>query len=473
MTRDSVADLSSLDFRLFFALGVSFHVLATPEIAGVPMRVGLSDAVLGLTLLLCAWRTRGSSGIAWPDWSRRSYIWLVAAFAAMVMAYVRSGHYDDAAAVWAQIKVVGFVVLSAYFVLGNWIASGWGAPGALAVVRGFVAGAWVFSAYGLMTYTAYFYFDVGTIWGPRPAGLAENPNAYGIMLAAAFVVDAGTSATQPLFSKRLAFWGAALTLAAIFLSGSRSAYLGLLMALAGLMVFTGFSVRRIVGPAIGAAAIFASLFVIGPVVPPAVKFAAANLKLPDFTSTDRSAGGAVGRSGRAGVKRAPGSFEASKDNFAVSRELVDVGVRDRIKIYKRGAAMWWQWPWFGAGLGAFWRESLSREGFPYVNHSTALWLASEFGLLGVLLFMGGILAVTVAFIQNAADNPLARGAAGMMFVLLGASVGTEVMYQRYAWCICGLTLAVIAGDRLRSSRDPARNLSTSNSQLPKSSEPLG
>ena len=331
--------------------------------------------------------------------------------------------------------------------LGNWIASGWGAPGALAVVRGFVAGAWVFSAYGLMTYTAYFYFDVATHWGPRPAGLAENPNAYGIMLAAAFAVDAGTSAAQPLFSKRLAFWGAALTLAAIFLSGSRSAYLGLLMALGGLMVFTGLSVRRIVGPAIGAAAIFASLFVIGPVVPPAVKFAAANLKLPEFTSTDRSASGAVGGSGGASVKSAPSSFEASKDNFAVSRELVDVGVRDRIKIYKRGVAMWWQWPLFGAGLGAFWRESLSREGFPYVNHCTTLWLASEFGLLGVLLFMGGVLAVTVAFTQHAAVIPLARGAAGMMFVLIGASVGTEVMYQRYAWCICGLTLAVVARSR--------------------------
>jgi O-antigen ligase len=181
--------------------------------------------------------------------------------------------------------------------------------------------------------------------------------------------------------------------------------------------------------------------------------------LPEFSFFDRGASrgsGYPGRSGESGkgerARTLRWSIGSSKENFAINRELVDVGMRARVVTYKRAALMWWERPLFGAGLGAFWRDSLTRSGYPYVNHNTTLWFASEFGLFGVLLFMGGVLAATVAFIKHAADVPLARGAAGMMFAMLGASVGTEVMYQRYPWCIGGLALGLIARSRLRSTR---------------------
>lgn len=428
-TAGSADRLPSFEYVLYLALGASFHVLATPEIAGVQMRIAASDVVLGLALLLLTGRYFCRS-IPAPGAPKGTYVWLGAMFSVLLWAYLRVGIYGDSSALWARIKVVGFVILSAYFVLGSWIASTAGNRGALLVARGFVAGAWISAVLGLLEYVAFFYFGYPIEWLPRPAALADNPNAYGIMLTAALALDLGTSQDSPLFAKRLRFAGMAVTLVAIFLSASRSAYLGLVLGLIAMTLFTRFNVRQVLRPAVAAVALFVGLFVVPPVLPGVVKSISTSVGI---SRADQNVA-----SGKAPV--------TTMQNFAVSRDHVDHGFNTRLDLAGQAVGMWLERPILGAGLGAFWRAQQARNvPFPFVNHNTTLWVASEMGMLGLMVFIGGATIAAVTLIRHAGRVTLAGGVAGMLFVMFGASLGTEVMYQRYTWCFCGLALALVVG----------------------------
>ncbi len=62
------------------------------------------------------------------------------------------------------------------------------------------------------------------------------------------------------------------------------------------------------------------------------------------------------------------------------------------------------------------------------------------------LFSGFFLAVLLALLRCArappAGDPFLWGTVGVLLVFAGASVGTEILYQRYFWFLLGLALAV-------------------------------
>jgi hypothetical protein len=431
------SSLSKVEVALFVALGLSFHVLSTPEVAGVALRISLSDVLLGLAGLYVGRQYLASGLTAVSSQLQRSYLWIAGMFGVLLVAYLRTGTHSDPAVVWARIKLVGFVVLAAYFVVGSLLARQHGGTALRMVGRGFLAGAWGSAALGLVEYAAYFYFDYQITWVPRIAALAENPNAYGIMLAAALAMDFGTSGRTPLFTgPRLRTAGTAVMLVALFLSASRSAYLSLLVSIVGMTVFLQFSPRQLLRPVVAAVGLFVVLFTLPPLAVGAAVGAFDSLR--DRLGPKPEARVSTVRPSAARRVVVP------RETFAVSREQVDLGVKVRIDLAEQATAMWWQHPWLGAGLGSFWRAQHARGVvFPYVNHNTALWLASETGLLGLLWFAAGILFAVIAMIGHAHHAPLVGGVAGIVFVLIGASVGTEVTYQRYAWCFCGLALGLI------------------------------
>jgi O-antigen ligase len=415
------------DVALFLALGVSFHVLGTPTISGVPVRVSLSDLLLGFVFIFAARHYVRRSGRARLIGLRPSYLWLLAMLGLLVLAYARSGVYSDSSAMWARLKILGFVALAAYFIVGSLLAASQGERHALWIARGFVVGAWLSAALGLLEYGAYFYFDYPIAWTMRPAALAQNPNAFGIMLAAALAFELGIASRRQWYPERLRLAGDSLILLAIFLSASRSSYVALTGGLMGLLLFTDLRVREIVRPVFGAAALFVILFLIPPLLP------------NPLTS--------VGAGVRSGAGSAP--RPRNTETFAVSREQVDVGWKVRIDLAQQATAMWWQQPVLGAGLGSFWRAQQARPvAFPYVNHNTAFWLASETGVLGVALFFGGVLIAGFAFVKCAKQFPLISGAVGMLSAMLAASVGTEVSSQRYMWCFAGVGVGLVVWARL-------------------------
>lgn len=414
------------------ALGVSFHILATPRISGVEMRVALADVLMFAMLGLLGWTFFLRKAIPPPAPSRRTCLWLLAILVVLVVSYLSVGIHHDSSAVWARIKIVGFVVLSAYFVLGSWIAALTGLAGARHLARGFVAGAWLSSVIGIVEYAAYFYYDYPIAWLPRPAALSENPNAYGIMLTAALALDLGLGDRMAMFPPRLRRWGRIITIVAIFLSASRSAYVGFFLGVLGLRIFTPFRLRTLGVPLLAAAAVFILLFEVPPLVPGAARGIMSRLAIE-------------GPGGAGGSATAP-----PKENFAVSREYADHGFRDRLDITWQAFTMWRENPVLGAGLGSFWRQQQSRDvAHPYLNHNTTLWLASELGLVGLAAILGGALLLLWTFVRHSSAVPIAAGVAGTMFVMFGASAGTEVMYQRYTWCFCGLALTLVAAARPR------------------------
>jgi O-antigen ligase len=128
---------------------------------------------------------------------------------------------------------------------------------------------------------------------------------------------------------------------------------------------------------------------------------------------------------------------------------VDHGFAARLRINRETISLWKQSPLLGAGLGEFWREQqqLHKERAANVSHNTILWLASETGLLGLAVFGGFALACGYAFLRHARSVPPAAAAFGVTLVMLGASVGTEVLYQRYGWFFAGLGLACLPAAR--------------------------
>jgi O-antigen ligase len=419
------------DVALFLALGISFHVLATPTISGVPVRVSLSDLLLGFVLISVARHYILQSGRAQLIGLRFSYLWLLAMLGLLVFAYARSGVYSDSSAMWARLKILGFLALSVYFVVGSLLAASRGERDALWIARGFVVGAWLSAVLGLLEYGAYFYFDYPIAWTMRPAALSQNPNAFGIMLAAALAFELGIASKSQWYPERLRLAGDSLILLAILLSASRSSYVALTGGFIGLLLFTDLRVRRLVRPVFGAAALFVILFVLPPILPNPLNWV----------------GGTSVRSAARPAQRAP--RPRNPDTFAVSREQVDVGWNVRIDLAQQATAMWWQKPLLGSGLGSFWRAQQARHvSFPYVNHNTTFWLASETGVLGVVLFFGGVLIAGFAFVKYAKQFTLISGVVGMLSAMLSASIGTEVSYQRYMWCFAGLGMGLVVWARL-------------------------
>jgi hypothetical protein len=418
------------DVALFMALGVSFHVLATPTISGVPVRVSLSDLLLGFVFISVARHYILRCGRAQLIALRPSYLWLAAVLGLLLFAYARSGVYSDSSAMWARLKILGFVALSVYFVVGSLLAASRGERDALWIARGFVVGAWLSAVLGLLEYAAYFYFDYPIAWTMRPAALSQNPNAFGIMLAASLAFELGIASRSQWYPERLRLAGDSLILLAIFLSASRSSYVALVGGFTGLLLFTDLRVKRLLHPVIGAAALFVILFVLPPLLPNPLTWVG-------------------GPSGRIGARPAQRATPRSPETFAVSREQVDVGWNVRIDLAQQATAMWWQQPLLGAGLGSFWRAQQARHvAFPYVNHNTTFWLASETGVVGVLLFFGGVLIAGAAFLKYAKRLALMSGVVGMLCAMLAASVGTEVSYQRYMWCFAGLGVGLVVRARL-------------------------
>jgi uncharacterized membrane protein YbhN (UPF0104 family) len=113
---------------------------------------------------------------------------------------------------------------------------------------------------------------------------------------------------------------------------------------------------------------------------------------------------------------------------------------ERMKTILDGVQIFLNHPLFGAGLGYYFRETLS-AGHALVIHSTAIWLLAEIGLVG--LVAASIMAAVMA---RAAWRPILP-AAKLLFLLLVVfavmSTVHEMFYQRAWWLLAGAALAAI------------------------------
>ncbi|HEV7757714.1 MAG TPA: O-antigen ligase family protein, partial [Acidimicrobiales bacterium] len=235
----------------------------------------------------------------------------------------------------------------------------------------------------------------------RFSGTLIDPNAWGGLLVVAFTLHLATrSSARPLLAGRWALAAAAVLPVAIVATGSRSAWIG--MAIVYLVIVVrepGQALRSVV---LTTVPIVACLTLLG------VSLSSLN-------------GGSVDRT------------------FSISQRIV---------ILDQGLADFARDPVFGAGVGTFY----GRHGV--IVHNTPVWFLADFGLVGLLIFLGlcsWVLwraAVAAPTARLHARSGLVRGLALSHVAMAGLSIGIEAFYQRHWWLVMGAIAALASPSTL-------------------------
>ena len=226
--------------------------------------------------------------------------------------------------------------------------------------------------------------------GMRLSGMLLDPNAYGGLLVAAFVICEGSSlGEEPLF-KRPVLWFFRLTLAmGILFSFSRSAWSGLGLALLLFAALqTEAAVRLVLGVASGACGVF---LLLGHRFVPIFEVMASR------------------------PKQVQGRFDLIHDAF------------DAFSSH----------PLTGGGIGSF------RLSEGEIAHNSAMWFLADFGIVGLTVLLG---FVGWFFVRSwrayrtapGSDRPLVLALLLGHTAMFGLAMGIEAFYQRHWWLVMGL-----------------------------------
>jgi putative inorganic carbon (HCO3(-)) transporter len=244
--------------------------------------------------------------------------------------------------------------------------------------------------------------------GLRLSGMLLDPNAYGGLLVAAFVISEGASLGRAPIFKRPMLWLSRLTLGmGILFTFSRSAWAALLLALLLLCALqTRVAFRLVLAGIIGA---------------PCLILLMGNRFLPVFEEMASR------------PKQVQGRFDLIHAAFqAFTRH-----------------------PFLGGGIGSF------RLGEGEIAHNSAMWFLADFGIVGLAVFLGflGWFFVRGWFAYRfapAREQPLVLALLLGHTAMFGLAMGIEAFYQRHWWLVLGL-IASSYSLTLRRGHHPARD----------------
>lgn len=259
-------------------------------------------------------------------------------------------------------------------------------------------------------FLAAYFFGVANPFtrysGMRLSGMLIDPNAYGGLLVATFVICEGASLGRaPLFGKPT-LWLCRLTLGmGILFTFSRSAWVGLGLALLLVCAIQTREVLRLVlAGAIGA---------------PCLLLLMGNRFIPVFEEM------------------------ASRPKQ----------VQGRFDLIHAAYQAFTSHPLLGGGIGSF------RLGEGEIAHNTAMWFLADFGIVGLTVLLGflGWFFVKGWFAYRSAPargQPLVLALALAHTAMFGLAMGIEAFYQRHWWLVLGL-IASSYSLTLRQANGPA------------------
>jgi len=128
--------------------------------------------------------------------------------------------------------------------------------------------------------------------------------------------------------------------------------------------------------------------------------------------------------------------------ITVKDRMTMEGHSDRISIIKRSLSYWKDSPIIGIGLGSHIWNSKNENIIPsaITIHSSPNWLLVETGIIGFIIFSLFVLSCIKSLFMNASSDTGIISPLVMIVIvmtMLGASIGTEVLYQRYFWLLLG------------------------------------
>jgi O-antigen ligase len=226
--------------------------------------------------------------------------------------------------------------------------------------------------------------------GMRLSGMLLDPNAYGGLLVAAFVIcEAASLGEAPLFKSPM-LWVSRLSLGlGILFTFSRSAWMALLLALLLLCALqTRVAIRVVLAVMVAAPCL---LLVMG------------NRFVPVFQEMASR------------PKQVQGRFDL---------------IHDALQAFA-------QHPIFGGGIGSF------RLSEGEIAHNSAMWFLADFGIVGLTALLGflGWFFAKGWFAYRFApsrERALVLGLLVAHTAMFGLAMGIEAFYQRHWWMVLGL-----------------------------------
>jgi hypothetical protein len=268
----------------------------------------------------------------------------------------------------------------------------------------------VWNALGLLAWVVHAVGRIHTpfVFGPgRLSGLLIDPNAYGGFLVSLFLLQLGTlNSAWRLWAKRAGVWHSLLLLTGIFLTISRSAAVALCAG--GLLLWFEYQGRgkRVVRLLLLMALVTAILIWVQPLW----QLWSSSAEAPEVTEESVEA--------MARIQNLAWRFSA---------------MVSALKAFARS-------PLWGIGLGVFSHLEGSRKS---IIHNTFLWLLTETGIMGFLIFGFVMVAIWLAYRKTKVlgDGEIASLGAAVV-AWLGLMLGIEALYQRHFWFLCALMVSL-------------------------------
>lgn len=363
--------------------------VATP----LGLRLAPSDLLLlGYLALRLPWLRRVPA--AWSPWTP---VLAAAMGLGLLVALVRTGSVSQYALLQKGLGL-GLLLLAHACVVDavtSWDRARW-------LLRAFLWGALLHACAAVLAFglTLTGLLEVPLVNQPYPtarlSGLLVDPNAFGGLVGLALVLHLLTSGCQePLLGGRAARLADVVLPLALVLTFSRSAWIGVVLAL---------GVASVAAPRTAVRAVLRTALPVLVAVPVLLLVLA-----PDL---------------RALVSR--------PDQIDARLVLAQGAVEDFLRS-----------PLVGTGVGVNAAQSEN------IIHNTALWFLAEFGLVGFVAFAGfavsnAVRAAATARATAGAERALAVALLAGHGAMLGLSTGIEALYQRHWWLVLGVAGALHA-----------------------------
>jgi len=413
--RKGEIDKITVSLLAIFAAVAVFFQLHIPLRGGL-VNVNLADplALIGGAYFLIHWINLRR----WPVWRPPGVnLSLAVMTAALMLAFV-VGVAAFGVTPWAtNNRLLGWLVILAYVFTGAVMANQWGANGTrrmleTLVVTAAVIGLYITLSLMLLTIGAT---ELRALLAPDFLLLSPNRNAVAFALCLALAAAIALAANGSRMGRRLQPWLAMGAISAgIGLTGSRAGIITMIL------LWSAGLALRVVPPRRALAALAWA----------AVLVAIVHLQMAITGS---------GLGGEAAYLTSDGSDG------------------ERMQTFRDGLALWLAHPLFGAGLGAYMADQLTRFGRPLVIHNSTLWMLAEFGVVGTAAVIGAMVPWVRWGLR--ARSHRRQGFLGLAALLvLGVfavfSLVHEVYYQRIVWLMLGAILGLPQTARAQAEHPP-------------------
>ena len=292
--------------------------------------------------------------------------------------------------------------------------------------------AWIVACYGLFGFYANRYgINFEHIHFPiinRIEGFFANPNAFGIACATIIILQLSCAANDKYFNKAVHVFTLSLLILVLIFSFSRSAWLGFVLGLIFMILMQKGVLKYLLLASSVAFIIHISIIKTSSII-----ISMDNNKYSEYQEY----------------------YDTKKHKFNLSRRLSithpagihGIGIISRIDLVKNGFEYWKESPITGIGIGSYkvfsMRDNINEHG--YQIHASIPWIIVEMGFIGMCLFFvlfTNLFRRLLKSTNKNNDRYMTIGIAGTLIVMLGSSIGTEVLYQRYLWILLGIGLSI-------------------------------